>query len=328
MIDRSIISIITLKLLFAGIVIMTCLFLLSLFVLAIESNPVEAKSVSSLTETRASYRSDNPNVVSSGLTNAANELDQATDSLEYEIRSGIHFAALSTVHSGKAIIHGTFTGLAAVVNTAGKGIATTGNAFAGGISFVISIPGNTMNAVLNAPVVRSVIRPTDNMEVPIIDPNSSSLSEVQTALPSANAKDHATPHNDSDTAWPIRGEITTHFGVPHWPYQPTHTGLDISDGLPSGVTPVKPFRSGRVIETIISNYGLGNHVIVDHGNGVTSVYAHLSYISVHPGQEVILDTTIGLVGSTGLSTGPHLHFEVRVDGQVVDPLLFIGSQSL
>jgi murein DD-endopeptidase MepM/ murein hydrolase activator NlpD len=71
---------------------------------------------------------------------------------------------------------------------------------------------------------------------------------------------------------------------------------------------------------------LGNHVIVDHGNGVTSVYAHLHSISVQVGQDVTLDTTLGLEGSTGASTGTHLHFEIRVNGQAANPQQFISGQ--
>jgi murein DD-endopeptidase MepM/ murein hydrolase activator NlpD len=164
------------------------------------------------------------------------------------------------------------------------------------------------------------------MEVPIIDPNSPELRAALAALPPAKTGNKTTSKSNSGPAWPIRGAITTHFGVPHWPYQHTHSGMDISDGRAPGITPIKPFRPGRVIDTIHSNYGLGNHVIVDHGNGVTSVYAHLASISVRTGQAVDLGTTLGHEGSTGASTGTHLHFEIRVNGQAADPRQFISGQ--
>jgi murein DD-endopeptidase MepM/ murein hydrolase activator NlpD len=66
-------------------------------------------------------------------------------------------------------------------------------------------------------------------------------------------------------------------------------------------------------------------VIVDHGNGVTSVYAHMDSIAVKTGQEVGLDTVLGIEGTTGVSTGPHLHLEIRVNGQAANPRQFIDG---
>jgi murein DD-endopeptidase MepM/ murein hydrolase activator NlpD len=113
--------------------------------------------------------------------------------------------------------------------------------------------------------------------------------------------------------------------VPHYRFQPTLTGIEISSGQAAGVTPIKPFRPGEVISAVHSNRGLGNHVIVDHGNGVTSVYSHLDSISVKMGQKVSLDTILGLEGTTGASTGPHLHLEIRVNGQAANPRQFIDG---
>ena len=72
----------------------------------------------------------------------------------------------------------------------------------------------------------------------------------------------------------------------------------------------------------------GNYVMVDHGGGVVTVYAHGSKILVEEGQEVKKGDPIMLVGSTGWSTGPHLHFEVRIDGQTYDPLPYITSNKM
>ena len=114
--------------------------------------------------------------------------------------------------------------------------------------------------------------------------------------------------------------------MPHWPYQPTHTGLDISDGQPAGRSEIKPFRPGHVIDIVRSNSGLGNHVIIDHGDGITSVYGHLASIVAVIGQAVDKTTVLGFEGSSGASTGTHLHFEIRVDGQARDPLQFIPGR--
>lgn len=101
--------------------------------------------------------------------------------------------------------------------------------------------------------------------------------------------------------------------------------MDISSGNRSGVMPIKPFRAGVVVEAVHTRYGLGNHVVVDHGEGITSTYAHLYSIAVHVGQPVGTDTALGQEGSTGVSTGTHLHFEIRKDGQLQNPQDYIAG---
>ena len=71
--------------------------------------------------------------------------------------------------------------------------------------------------------------------------------------------------------------------------------------------------------------GYGNYIIIDHGNGNMTLYAHMSQMSASTGQTVKQGQTIGFVGSTGMSTGPHLHFEVYVGGTRVDPLLYFSN---
>ena len=95
-----------------------------------------------------------------------------------------------------------------------------------------------------------------------------------------------------------------------------HTGLDF--GAPIG-TSIHAAADGVVISTSYMR-GYGRVVIVDHGGGVSSVYAHTSQSYVSNGQHVARGQRIAAVGSTGLSTGPHLHFEIRIDGHPVDPL--------
>jgi len=117
---------------------------------------------------------------------------------------------------------------------------------------------------------------------------------------------------------PVLGGITSGYG---WRIHPItrrrqfHTGVDIA--APYG-TPVKAGGDGRVIDTGWHG-GYGNAVIIDHGNRVSTVYAHLSSIGVAEGTLVKAGDVIGRVGTTGFSTGPHLHFEVRVNGAHVDP---------
>jgi murein DD-endopeptidase MepM/ murein hydrolase activator NlpD len=96
-----------------------------------------------------------------------------------------------------------------------------------------------------------------------------------------------------------------------------HPGLDFP--APFG-TPVYAARSGTVTSAGYRPGGYGNLVAVAHGGGVRTLYGHLSSIAVTRGQRVVTGTLLGRVGSTGLSTGPHLHFEVRLRGAAVDPL--------
>lgn len=133
-------------------------------------------------------------------------------------------------------------------------------------------------------------------------------------------------HLDPGTQpWPMRGTVTTQFGAPHRPWQDRHTGIDISSRARSGVTPVTVFREGVVIKAQRQYTSFGNHVIVDHGNGLTSLYGHLYSINVTEGRHVRPGDIIGKEGSTGASTGTHLHFEVRVNGSPVNPRQYFGD---
>lgn len=118
--------------------------------------------------------------------------------------------------------------------------------------------------------------------------------------------------------WPVNGSVTSGFGYRIHPIYGTrrlHQGLDISGG--SG-TPIAAAKGGTVISAGWRG-GYGNAVVISHGGGITTLYAHQSSMNVSNGQEVSRGDIIGWVGSTGASTGPHLHFEVRVNGSAVDP---------
>jgi murein DD-endopeptidase MepM/ murein hydrolase activator NlpD len=116
--------------------------------------------------------------------------------------------------------------------------------------------------------------------------------------------------------WPVDGTVVSGFGM-RWGR--IHEGIDIAAA--SG-TPIWSAAAGTVIHAGWFG-GYGNLVVVDHGNGLSTAYAHASSILVGVGQSVAQGETISLVGSTGNSSGPHLHFEVRVNGTAVDPLLYL-----
>jgi len=120
------------------------------------------------------------------------------------------------------------------------------------------------------------------------------------------------------TASPVDGETTSEFGQRTDPIEGTqrfHAGIDIA--APSGA-PVRSAGAGVVVRAGSAS-GYGNLVIVAHGDGLQTRYAHLSRIHVAPGQVVAAGERVGRVGQSGRATGPHLHFEVRQDGEPVDP---------
>lgn len=117
-------------------------------------------------------------------------------------------------------------------------------------------------------------------------------------------------------AWPARGYISSRFGGRGRGY---HTGIDIAAGYGA---PVGAAEGGRVVYAGWGG-GYGRMVEISHGGGVTTVYAHLSSITVSVGQEVERGQVIGYVGASGNATGPHLHFEVRVNGSARNPLQYL-----
>lgn len=122
--------------------------------------------------------------------------------------------------------------------------------------------------------------------------------------------------------WPVSGRLSSPFGYRIHPIFGTrrlHTGIDISAA--SGA-PISAAGDGRVI--LAEPYGgYGNAVVIDHGGGLATLYAHQSRIVVSAGTNVVRGETIGYVGCTGFCTGPHLHFETRENGTAVDPMKYL-----
>ncbi|HUH08856.1 MAG TPA: peptidoglycan DD-metalloendopeptidase family protein [Egibacteraceae bacterium] len=122
--------------------------------------------------------------------------------------------------------------------------------------------------------------------------------------------------------WPAAGSVTSGFGWRVHPIFETrrfHAGIDIGGG--SGA-PIYAAEDGVVVSAGTRG-GYGNAVVIDHGGGLATLYAHQSRIAVSGGQSVARGQIIGYIGSTGYSTGPHLHFEVRVNGEPQNPLEYL-----
>lgn len=122
--------------------------------------------------------------------------------------------------------------------------------------------------------------------------------------------------------WPVNGPITSPFGWrtnPIWNTREFHTGIDI--GVPEG-TPIVAADGGTVISTSWWDGG-GNVTVIQHANNIATVYMHQASFAVSTGAVVTRGQVIGYVGMTGATTGPHLHFEVRVNGNPVDPMGYL-----
>jgi murein DD-endopeptidase MepM/ murein hydrolase activator NlpD len=130
--------------------------------------------------------------------------------------------------------------------------------------------------------------------------------------------------NTIPTLWPVQGRLMGGFGERQDPFSGEgayHTGVDIS--APQG-TPAHATADGRV-HFAGFYYGYGRLVIVNHGNKYETYYAHLSHLSVVEGQEIRRGEQVGLVGSSGRSTGPHLHYEVRLGSAPLNPYRFLNK---
>jgi murein DD-endopeptidase MepM/ murein hydrolase activator NlpD len=153
-------------------------------------------------------------------------------------------------------------------------------------------------------------------EVDALAAQSATLAAaIRDAQAGAGSTDTGSP-SAAGLIWPVDGVVVSGFGM-RWGRM--HEGIDIAA---SSGTPIRAAAAGTVIYSGWLG-GYGNLVVVDHGNGLATAYAHASSILVGVGQQVTQGGTVSLVGSTGNSSGPHLHFEVRINGAAVDPLPYL-----
>jgi murein DD-endopeptidase MepM/ murein hydrolase activator NlpD len=135
-----------------------------------------------------------------------------------------------------------------------------------------------------------------------------------------NARWRAGAPGDGTWVWPTSGQITSNYGYRTHPIYGTrrlHTGVDISGGWGQQIVAA---NDGLVISAYCSGGGYGCRIVIDHGGGIASLYAHQSSFAVAEGTVVAAGQVIGYVGSTGASTGPHLHFEIRRNGAPENPM--------
>lgn len=145
-------------------------------------------------------------------------------------------------------------------------------------------------------------------------------SEIEGAIVKVKDRLDHTP-----SIWPSKGWISRGFGMKYDPftgYKRMHRGLDIANYTG---TPVITTADGKVKQVQTSS-DMGKLILIDHGYGFRTRYGHLSEIKVRPGQRVKRGEVIGLMGSTGYSTGPHLHYEVIRNGKFLNPIRFILNE--
>jgi murein DD-endopeptidase MepM/ murein hydrolase activator NlpD len=152
-------------------------------------------------------------------------------------------------------------------------------------------------------------------EIDALQQASAALAAQIRAAQAQNVGPDVTP-SSAGLVWPVSGPVTSPFG---WRWGRMHTGIDI--GASTG-TPIHAAAAGRVIYCGWEG-GYGNLVVLDNGGNLATAYAHQSAIAVACGQDVSQGALLGYVGCTGHCFGPHLHFEVRINGNPVDPLGYL-----
>jgi len=164
----------------------------------------------------------------------------------------------------------------------------------------------------------STLTEAERQEAGEIDALQAASARIAAQIRAAQAQNTGPTQTPSNAGliWPVQGPVTSPFG---WRWGRMHEGIDIGVGYG---TPIHAAAGGTVIYCGWEE-GYGNFVVIDHGGNLATAYGHQSSIAVTCGQQVNQGQVIGYVGCTGHCFGPHLHFEVRVDGNPVDPLGYL-----
>ncbi len=161
----------------------------------------------------------------------------------------------------------------------------------------------------------SKLTSAEQAEAGEIDALQAASNDIAARIRAAQVGQTSTP-SSAGLIWPVSGPITSPFG---WRWGRMHQGIDI--GVPMG-TPIEAAAAGTVIYCGWES-GYGNLTVIDHGGNLATAYGHQSSIAVSCGEQVAQGQVIGYVGCTGHCTGPHLHFEVRIGGNPVDPMGYL-----
>lgn len=160
----------------------------------------------------------------------------------------------------------------------------------------------------------------------MIDLRSAAMTNLAgTVMPAGLGISTSSTGSVTPDIWPVSGVVSSHFGFrvsPGGIGSTYHEGLDIASSYGN---PVHATANGRITQAGWVN-GYGYLVEINHGNGIKTRYGHNSALLVSVGDQVVQGQTISLIGSTGNSTGPHCHYEVRVNGEAVDPTLFLPAR--
>lgn len=173
---------------------------------------------------------------------------------------------------------------------------------------------------INAPTLDNVSETLTSLEQEMAARRASlvalrqQLEEERKALPAPGVAGGIIP-----AIWPASGDVSSPYGL-RWGGTDFHPGIDIANDMG---TPICATADGTVVVAGWNSGGYGNMVDIDHGNGITTRYGHAMQVLVSEGQTVRRGQVIALMGSTGYSTGPHVHYEVRLNGQAVNPASYL-----
>ena len=188
------------------------------------------------------------------------------------------------------------------------------------VSSRVHTPGQLLNEML------ALDNKLNHQIKKMIDLRSVAMTNLAgTVMPAGLGISTASTGSVTPDIWPVSGVVSSHFGFrisPGGIGSTYHEGLDIASSYGN---PVHATANGRITQAGWVN-GYGYLVEIDHGNGIKTRYGHNSAILVSVGDQVVEGQTISLIGSTGNSTGPHCHYEVRVNGEAVDPTLFLPAR--
>lgn len=195
-----------------------------------------------------------------------------------------------------------------------------------GIGGPAGVPTEREQVLAEQPLGREALQMEDDVEGLIRRASllARSFTDAIDSLKTQNARLASTP-----SIMPTRGWLTSGFALarmhPIFHQERRHDGIDVT--APLG-TPIVAPAGGWVIFVDTNDPGYGTYVKIDHGNGIVTLYAHCSKVLVRQGQRVRRGEEIALVGMTGLATAPHLHYEVEVRGQTVNPFQYIFPESI